>query len=130
MKMYQANYDQQQEVLVQMNPFSGTSVAIKVQQDHQVAQLLANLSTDVAWGNRQAAARKLGHIKCQEAVPALVEALPDDPFWMVRCDIIQALEKIGDPRAIPALRQVSKNDGFQVVRAYAAKAIERLYEKV
>lgn len=128
--MYQANYDQQQEVLVQMNPFSGTAVAIEIQPDHESLQLLANLSAGVAWGNRQAAARKLGHIKCQEAVPALVEALPDDPFWMVRCDIIQALEKIGDPRAIPALRQVSKNDGFQVVRAYAAKAIERLYEKV
>jgi HEAT repeat protein len=130
MKMYQANYDQQQEVLDQMNPFSGTAVAIEIQPDHESLQLLANLSAGVAWGNRQAAARKLGHIKCQEAVPALVEALPDDPFWMVRCDIIQALEKIGDPRAIPALRQVSKNDGFQVVRAYAAKAIERLYEKV
>jgi len=128
--MYQENFNQQAEVLDQMKSLAAISVAIKVQPDHEALQLLANLSADVAWGNRQAAARKLGYMKCHEAVPALVEALPDDPFWMVRCDIIQALEKIGDPLAIPVLRQVSKNDGFQVVRAYATKAIERLYEKV
>jgi len=128
--MYQENFNQQAEVLDQMKSLAAISVAIKVQPDHEALQLLANLFADVAWGNRQAAARKLGYMKCHEAVPALVEALPDDPFWMVRCDIIQALEKIGDPLAIPVLRQVSKNDGFQVVRAYATKAIERLYEKV
>jgi HEAT repeat protein len=128
--MYQAQYEGQAEVVDQVKPFGGMTVAIEVQPDHELAQLLGDLAPEVAWGNRQIAARKLGGMRNSEAVPALVESLPDDPFWMVRCDIIQALVKIGDPRAIPTLRQVSKKDGFQVVRSYATRAIERLYEKV
>jgi HEAT repeat protein len=61
-----------------------------------------------------------------EALPGLLDALPADPFWMVRCAIIQALEKIGDPMAIPTLQEVANSDGFQVVRSYAAKAVDRL----
>ena len=61
-----------------------------------------------------------------EALPGLLDALPVDPFWMVRCAIIQALESIGDPEAVPTLRQIAKSDRFQVVRSYAAKAVERL----
>jgi HEAT repeat protein len=128
--MYQANVDQHPEVVDQMKPIAAMAVALKVHPDHELAQNLANLAPDVAWGDRQIAARKLGNMRNLEAVPALADALPADPFWMVRCDIIQALDKIGDPRAIPVLRQVAKKDGFQVVRSYAAKAIERLYEKV
>jgi HEAT repeat protein len=128
--MYQAQYQGQTEVMDQVKPFGKVAIAIEVQPDQEVAQLLANLGTEIAWGERQMAARKLGYMRCQEAVPVLTKALPEDPFWMVRCDIIQALEKIGDPKAIPVLRQVAKRDGFQVVRAYAAKAIERLYAKV
>jgi len=128
--MYQAQFEGQVEVVDQVEAFGGMEVVIKVQPDHEIAQHLADLAPDVAWGTRQIAARKLGKLRNPEAVPALADALPADPFWMVRCDIIQALEKIGDPRAIPALRQVAKKDGFEVVRGYAAKAIERLYEKV
>ena len=61
-----------------------------------------------------------------DALSGLLDVLPTDPFWMVRCAIIQALERIGDPRAIPTLREIEKSDGFQVVRSYDAKAIERL----
>jgi len=128
--MYQAQFEGQTEIVDQVEAFGGMEVVIKVQPDHQVAQYFANLAPDVAWGNRQIAARKLGNMRNPEALHALADALPADPFWMVRCEIIQALEKIGDPRAIPTLRQVAKEDSFQFVRGYAAKAIERLYEKV
>jgi HEAT repeat protein len=128
-EMVQAQFEGQTEVVDQLKP-SRMTVALEVQPDYKLTQLLADLAPEVAWGERQMAARKLGYRRCQKAVPALTEALPQDPFWMVRCEIIQALEKIGDPRAIPTLRKIAKMDGFQVVRAYATKAIERLYEKV
>ncbi|HSG15536.1 MAG TPA: HEAT repeat domain-containing protein [Anaerolineae bacterium] len=88
-----------------------------------LAALLADLGLDRPWGTRQSAARKLGYMGCRAAVPDLVEALPGDSFWMVRCAIIQALEKIGDARALPTLRQVAASDRFQVVRSHAAKAV-------
>ena len=87
----------------------------------ELGALLGKLGSD-NWGDRQSAARKLGYMGNRAAVPALVEALPGDSFWMVRCAIIQALEKIGDGRALPALRQVAAADRFQVVRSHAAKA--------
>jgi HEAT repeat protein len=94
--------------------------------DPKVEKLLADLSPDRDWGRREIAAQKLGYMRSQEGVPGLLNALPSDPFWMVRCAIIQALEMIGDPKAIPTLQEVANKDGFQVVRSYAAKAIERL----
>ena len=104
--MYQSNLNQLTEVSQKMNPFWELP--------------------DVSWGDRQMAARKLGTLGCPEAVPGLLEVLPADSFWMVRCAIIQALERIGDAGAIPTLRDVAETDGFQVVRSYAAKAVERL----
>ena len=88
--------------------------------------LLAVLSSDRPWGDREIAAKQLGHARRPEALPGLLVALQTDPFWMVRCAIVQALEQIGDLQAIPTLREVAMNDGFHVVREYAAKAIERL----
>jgi HEAT repeat protein len=124
--MYQENFDQSPEVAGQIKSFVVLPVAIEVQPDQKVAQLIAELSPDVPWGDRQMAAKKLGHIRNPEALPGLLNALPTDPFWMVRCAIIQTLEMIGDPRAIPVLHDVAKNDGFKVVRSYAVKAVERL----
>jgi HEAT repeat protein len=60
------------------------------------------------------------------AVQGLLDHLPSDSFWMVRCAIIQALERIGDPQAIPTLKTVAKNDRFRIVQSYAVKAIQRL----
>jgi HEAT repeat protein len=124
--MYQANLNQYSEITQKMNPVWEVPVTSEVQPDSNVEQLLADLSPDVSWGNRQMAARKLGTLGCPEAVPGLLEVLPADPFWMVRCAIVQALEMIGDPDAIPTLRDVAETDGFKVVRSYAAKAVERL----
>ena len=124
--MFTVNAYQRPEVADKTNKFTAFPLVIDVQPKHELEALLACLAPDTPWGERQIAARKLGYMREQEALPGLLAALPTDPFWMVRCAIIQALELIGDPGAIPTLREVAKNDGFQVVRAYAGKAIERL----
>ena len=69
-------------------------------------------------------------MRSPDALPGLLDALPADPFWMVRCATIQTLEMIGDQEAVPTLQEVAKSDGFQVVRSYAAKAVERLSQRV
>jgi len=109
-----------------IHTFVDLLIAVDVQPEPKIKTLLADLTPDTPWGQRQIAAKRLGYLCSTEAVPDLLATLPVDPFWMVRCAIIQALEMIGDPRAIPTLRDVAKNDSFQVVRAYATKAIERL----
>ena len=98
----------------------------EMRPENELDILLASLSPDVSWGERQAAARKIGWLGKSEALPALLAALPVDNFWMVRCEIIQALERIADPAALPALRGVAQNDSFKLVREYAAKAVQRL----
>ena len=100
--------------------------AFEVKFDPRVKRLLANLSSDTPWGDRQIAARKLGYLRDENALQGLLAALQIDNFWMVRCSIIQALEMIGQPEAIPVLSEVAIQDDFQVVRSYAAKAVERL----
>ena len=123
------NLNQHPEV-GKLNTFSTLPIAIDVQPDLKLDKLLADLSPDTSWGDRQIAAQKLGYMRSSEALPGLLDALPADPFWMVRCAIIQALEMIGDPGAIPTLREIAKSDGFQAVRSYAAKAIERLSQEL
>jgi len=97
--------------------------------DSKLEKLEQGLSPSSSWGERKIAAQQLGYGRYSEAVPALLKALPRDPFWMVRCAIIQALEMIGDPAAVPVLEEVALRDGFQVVRSHAAKAVERLVNK-
>ena len=124
--MLAVNLDQRPQVVDQMNPLIAFPVAVEVQTGPKLGKLLADLSPETPWGERQMAAKRLGRLRNPEALPGLLDALPADPFWMVRCAIIQALEMIGDPRAIPALREAANSDGFQAVRSHAAKAIERL----
>ena len=124
--MFPVMSDTQVQTVDQVSMFAALPVVIAVQPDRKVAELVADLSPDTPWGDRQIAARKLGYLGSPEALPGLLDALPADSFWMVRCAIIQALERIGDPGAIPTLRGVATSDGFQVVRSYAAKAVERL----
>jgi HEAT repeat protein len=94
--------------------------------DPEVERLLASLSPDQPWGDRQLAAKELGYQKAEGALSGLLNALETDNFWMVRFSIIQALVMIGDPRAIPTLKAVASTDTYQSVRSYAAKAVERL----
>jgi len=124
--MLPVNLEQPTQVVDRINPFTTLPIAIEFQPDLKMAKVLADLSPDTPWGDRKIAAQKLGCMPGPEALPGLLDALPVDSFWMVRCAIIQALERIGDPGAIPTLREVAISDRFQVVRSYAAKAIERL----
>ena len=126
-KMLSVNLKQGPYVVVDvMNTFTTLPIPIEVLPDRKMARWLVDLSPETPWGDRKIAAQKLGCLRNSEALPGLLEALPGDPFWMVRCAIIQALEMIGDPGAIPTLREVAERDCFQVVRSHAAKAIQRL----
>ena len=100
--------------LTEFKTYASLPLALAVQPDIKLYSLLAELSPDTSWGQRQIAAEKLGQMGDPQAIPGLLAALPRDSFWMVRCAIIQALEKIGDPVAIPTLREVATQDGFQV----------------
>lgn len=124
--MYQQNYEYQTQAVDEELIYASFPLALVVQPEIKIYQLLAELSPDTSWGDRKIAAQKLGNLRNPDALPGLLDVLPIDPFWMVRCAIIQALEKIGDPMAIPTLREVAEKDGFQVVRSHALKAIERL----
>lgn len=124
--MFTVDFFQTPEVADKPIAVTEFPLVVEVLDDPELAKLVANLSPETPWANRQNAARKLGYMHSQEAVPALLAALPTDPFWMVRCAIIQALELIGDPAAIPTLQAAAVSDSFQVVRSYAAKTIERL----
>lgn len=124
--MFSTNSTQDRQVVDEINEYSTWHLAIVLQPDIQLYRYLADLSPDMPWSVRKAAAQKLSEHSSPEAVQGLIERLPADPFWMVRCAIIQALERIGDPKAIPALVEVVRNDRFQMVRSYAAKAVERL----
>jgi HEAT repeat protein len=121
--MYSATLTQQLPIEDKFRPSWIFPARAVVQRDLQVVELLADLSPEVAWGDRQRAARRLGNMRSREALPELLTALGQDPFWMVRHTIIQALEKIGDPAAIPALQDAARNDGFLTVRSYAEKAV-------
>jgi HEAT repeat protein len=94
--------------------------------NREIALLAADFSHEVPWAERQRAARKLGQSRDPEALSFLLAALPEDPFWMVRCVMIQAVECIGDPKALPILNEVAHNDRFSAVRSAAKEAIERL----
>ena len=127
--MLTADFNQRPAVADQMNTYRTPPLALVVQPDIKLYKLLADLSPDTPWGERKIAAKRLGSMRSPEALPGLLDALPADPFWMVRCAIIQALEMIGDSGAIPTLREIANSDGFYVVRSHAAKAIERLSQE-
>lgn len=93
-----------------------------------VADLIQKLSQSKSWGDRQEAARILGEMKIEEAVPEITAALLKDPFWMVRYSAVQALVLIGDKKALPSLSRASRKDRYQVVRSFAQKAISKISE--
>jgi HEAT repeat protein len=124
--MFTVNKNAPLDVVNSINTATTLSAVPEAESEHRLQALLAELSPDKPWGEREIAAKQLGRTRNPEALPGLLAALQTDPFWMVRCAIIQALERIDDPRAIPTLREVAKNDSFNVVREYAATAMERL----
>jgi HEAT repeat protein len=86
-----------------MNTIATLPLTVQVHPDRKMEGLLAELSPTTSWENRQIAAKKLGYMRDPEALPALLQALLTDAFWMVRNAIIQALEVIGDSAAIRTL---------------------------
>lgn len=127
--MYTVILDQRFQEVDKVKVLTTLPIAVKFQPDPKRTKLIANLSPDTPWGDRKRTAQRLGYMRCQEALPELLSALPADPFWMVRYAIVQAVVMIGNPEAIPTLQDVALNDSFQVVRSYAAKAIELLLQK-
>ena len=115
--MLKMNLDQNTQVVEAWNTYSAFPIAIEVQPASPLDELTANMSHDVPWFERKIAAQKLGCTESSEAIPVLLSALRNDPFWMVRCAVIQALERIGDPGIIPALQEAAVHDGFQAVRS-------------
>lgn len=124
--MFPTNVGQTPTQAVKEFAFRAIPVQFQAQHDRELEGLLANLTPDTPWHERQIAAKELGRLGNPQALPNLLNALPTDPFWMVRCTLIQAVEMIGDIEAIPTLREVAATDEFEIVRGYAAAAIERL----
>ena len=110
----------------QMETLKSLPIQIEVIPEGEIDLLAACFSSSTPWADRQAAAVKLGQSQHPEALPILLSALQNDPFWMVRCTIIQALETIGDAYAIPTLQDVAAHDDFSAVRSAAGNAIKRL----
>jgi HEAT repeat protein len=95
-------------------------------RNSEIYTFLSQLSPDTPWGDRQHAAQRLGYMRSKKAVPSLIAALANEPFWMVRYTIVQALEKIGASVSVPTLSIIAETDDFQVVRSTASKAVARI----
>lgn len=73
---------------------------------------------------RGAAARALGHLRANKAVPALVETLHDS-IYHTRCGAARALGQIGDERAVEPLIRTLK-DEREYIRWTAADALNSI----
>jgi HEAT repeat protein len=73
---------------------------------------------------RQSAADKLGELRAEEAIPALMNVLVYDDDKNVLSAVARALIKIGPP-AVPALIQASNSRNHRY-RAYATKILENM----
>jgi len=92
-------------------------------------EALERLLGDLRFGRdseREDAAEKLGKLGDGRAVPALVDALRNDPEEDVREEAAEALGRIGDRSALPALRWAARHDREDDVRDEARKAIKRI----
>jgi HEAT repeat protein len=125
-EMYPTYLDQTDAVAEEKYVFQAIPKEAEIDPDRDLNTLLANLDPNRPWRERQLAARQLGNLANPQALPAMLHALPTDPFWVVRCALIQALEIIGDAAAIPTLQEVAITDDFEVVQGYAVGAIEKL----
>jgi epoxyqueuosine reductase len=73
---------------------------------------------------RRNAAVALGNGLDRADVPALAEALMDDPSALVRAHAAWALGRIGSPSAVAALREALARDAAPAVREEALAALE------
>jgi hypothetical protein len=121
-----AMYNQTPQTVDQVTTFPTMPFGIAIQIDSEFEKLAADLSPEKPWMVRKATALKLGKLGSQAALDVLIDALPHDPFWKVRCAIIVALECIGDEKSLSTLKDVANSDSMQIVRSYAEKAIENI----
>lgn len=119
-------YQAPQNTGFQIENYISLPIQIEVLPDGEIGHLAECLSSSTSWAERQTAARKMGQSRHPEALPLLLSALQNDPFWMVRGTIIQVLETIDDRRAIPTLQDVATHDDFSAIRSAARNAIKRL----
>jgi HEAT repeat protein len=124
--MFAANVNQTTEMVNKGLTMRAVPIKNDVRLERELEDLLVNLNPDTPWRERQIAAQKLGNLANPNALPAMLNFLRADPFWMVRCALIQAVEIIGDIGAVATLQEVAAADDFEIVRGYAAQAIERL----
>ena len=118
LRSFQAEYQTQSPILL--------ALPVRNLIDEEVAHLLHILASNATWHERKVAAQKLADLGGEEARIGLLEALLNDPFWMVRCAIIQSLERIGEEGSVPVLQIAVESDPNEIVRQYAAVAVERL----
>ena len=68
-KMLAVNINQHPEAVDKLNIFTTLPLTVEVQHDHELDKLLAELSPDTSWGDRQISAKKLGYMRNPEALP-------------------------------------------------------------
>ena len=86
------------------------SVLAKQHDSKLIPSLIAILSEqDSDWGVRIEAAKALGVLQSQEAVPTLIDALEGDDEWVATA-AAEALGKIKDTRAVPSLIKVLQSE--------------------
>ncbi len=81
--------------------------------------IVQDASEDIA--RRDAAVVILGNLRAKQAVPLLVNLLPD---VHLRVHVVEALEHIGDARALPHLRNQLKKEPYPAARRALRHAIQ------
>ena len=71
--------DQRPQVVATKNVLTTFRSAIEVEPNSNVAELLADLSPDKPWDDRQIATRNFGYMRNSESLVTLLAALPADP---------------------------------------------------
>jgi HEAT repeat protein len=93
--------------------------------DERCIDPLINMLREGRFGYiRGAAARALGHLQANKAVPALMETL-NDSIYHTRCGAARALGQIGDERAVESLIG-TLGDEREYIRWTAADALNRI----
>ena len=95
--MYPVNVYPRPEAANKTNVFTAFPQVLETHPERELDALLANLTHDTPWGERQIAARKLGYMREQEALPGLLAALPTNSqrtSWMEKALIAGPLPGI------------------------------------
>ncbi|MCL5037529.1 MAG: HEAT repeat domain-containing protein, partial [Chloroflexi bacterium] len=89
--------------------------------DNNIGELIIPLLKNENYEVRQAAARALGQLKVEKAVPDLIKATGDKKFEM-SIEAVRALGNIGDRRAFPVLMNILRGNKGEL-KYYAISAL-------